>query len=275
MRARSWPSCGGGSAIPELAGQTAIVTGGARGVGLAIARGLTEVGARVALVARSEDDLERAAGELDGAVAIRADVREPAEVETAVAQAERELGPTDLLVNNAGTLAAIGPLWEVDASDWWLDVETSLRGALLCSQVVLPGMLERGRGRIVNVSSYAAIRPSPFQSGYAAAKAGLLSLTESLAASTAERGIAVFAISPGFVRTAMTDRLRESFPEAGSGGEVDAARSGELVAFLASGAADGLSGRFLHALDDVDDLACRADEIVRDDLYVMRLRKPE
>jgi NAD(P)-dependent dehydrogenase (short-subunit alcohol dehydrogenase family) len=251
------------------------VTGGARGVGLAIARALTAAGARVALLARSEDELARATADLDGAVAIRADVRHADAVDAAVAQAERELGPTDLLVNNAGTLTAIGPLWEVEGDDWWLDVETSLRGALLCSQAVLPGMLERGRGRIVNVSSYAAIRPSPYQSGYAAGKAALLSLTESLAVSTADRGLAVFAISPGFVRTAMTDRLRESFPDAGSGGEVDAARSGELVAFLASGAADKLSGRFLHALDDVQDLARRADEVVRDETYVMRLRKPE
>ena len=252
----------------------AIVTGGSRGVGLAIARALKAAEHEVALVARSESELAAAATEL-GALAVPADIRDPVAVEKAVTRVERELGPVDLLVNNAGTLAAIGPLWEVDPGDWWLDVETSLRGALLCSQAVLPGMLERGRGRIVNISSYAAIRPSPDQSGYAAAKAALLSLTESLAASTAERGLAVFAISPGFVRTAMTDRLRESFPEAGSGGEVDAARAGELVAFLASGAADGLSGRFLHALDDVEDLARRADEIVRDDLYVMRLRKPE
>jgi NAD(P)-dependent dehydrogenase (short-subunit alcohol dehydrogenase family) len=256
------------------------VTGGARGVGLAIARALTAAGARVALLARSEDELARATADLDGAVAIRADVRHADAVDAAVAQAERELGPTDLLVNNAGTLTAIGPLWEVEGDDWWLDVETSLRGALLCSQAVLPGMLERGRGRIVNVSSYAAIRPSPYQSGYAAGKAALLSLTESLAASTAGRGVAVFAISPGFVRTALTDRLRESeegrrwLPEVGSGGEVDAARSGELVAFLASGAADALNGRFLRALDDVEDLVRRADEVVGDDLYVMRLRRP-
>jgi NAD(P)-dependent dehydrogenase (short-subunit alcohol dehydrogenase family) len=266
--------------LPELGGQTAIVTGGSRGIGLAVARALTAAGAQVALVARSQDELEQAAAELEGAIAIRADVRDPAAVAAAVRRAEQELGPTDLLVNNAGTLAAIGPLWEVEGADWWLDVETSLRGALLCSQAVLPGMLERGRGRIVNVSSYAANRPSPYQSGYSAGKAALLSLTESLAASTAGQGVAVFAISPGFVRTAITDRLRESeegrrwLPGVGSSGEVDAARSGKLVAFLASGAADALSGRFLRVLDDVEDLVRRADEVVRDDLYVMRLRKP-
>jgi NAD(P)-dependent dehydrogenase (short-subunit alcohol dehydrogenase family) len=244
-------------------------------VGLAIARALSDAGARVAVAARSREEVERAAGAL-GALPLVADVRDRGAVESAVALAEEELGPLDVLVNNAGTLAAIGPLAEVDPADWWLDVETSLRGALLCTHAVLPGMLERGRGRIVNVSSYAGTRPGPYTSGYSAAKAALLNLTESLAAETAGR-VAVFAISPGFVRTPMTDRLRASgwAPEAGSGGEVDAARSGELVAFLASGAADRLNGRFLHALDDWEALARSADELVRDDLYVMRLRRPD
>ena len=220
--------------------------------------------------------MERAAEET-GALPLVADVRDRAAVESALERAQAELGPLDVLVNNAGTLAAIGPLAGVDTDDWWLDVETSLRGALLCTHALLPGMLERRGGTIVNVSSYAATRPNPFQSGYAAGKAALLSLTESLAAETAGHGVAVFAISPGYVRTAMTDRLRESgwAPNAGSGGEVDAARAGELVVFLASGAANALSGRFLHALDDWEALARRADELERDDLYVMRLRKPD
>ena len=96
------------------------------------------------------------------ALPLVADVRDRGAVESAVALAEEELGPLDVLVNNAGTLAAIGPLAEVDPADWWLDVETSLRGTLLCTHAVLPGMLERGRGRIVNVSSYAGTRPGPY-----------------------------------------------------------------------------------------------------------------
>jgi 3-oxoacyl-[acyl-carrier protein] reductase len=262
--------------VAELSGRTALVTGGARGIGLAIARALAADGARVAVLARSAGELEAAAAET-GALPLTADVRDQAAVEAAVAKVAEELGPVDLLVNNAGTLAALGPLAETDPDDWWLDVETSLRGTLLCTRAVLPGMLERGGGTIVNVSSYAAIRPSPNQSGYAAAKAALLSLTETLAAETAGTGVVVFAISPGFVRTAMTDRLRESgqVPGAGSGGEVEAARTGALVTFLASGAADALSGRFLHALDDWEELVGRAEELSRDDLYVMRLRRPD
>jgi len=274
---RSCASCGGGwPRLPELYGRGALVTGGGRGVGLAVARGLAGAGARVAILARSSEELEQAADET-GALPLVADVRDRAAVETALGHAQVELGPLDVLVNNAGTLAAIGPLAEVDPADWWLDVETTLRGALLCTQALLPGMLERGRGAIVNVSSYAGTRPNPYQSGYAAGKAALLSLTESLAAETAGRGVAVFAVSPGYVRTAMTDRLRESgwASKAGAGGEVDPARAGELVVFLASGAGDALSGRFLHALDDWEALVRGADEIARDDLYVMRLRKPE
>jgi NADP-dependent 3-hydroxy acid dehydrogenase YdfG len=233
-------------------------------------------GAGVAILARSREELERAAKET-GALPLVADVRDRAAVESALERAQAELGPLDVLVNNAGTLAAIGPLAEADTADWWLDVETTLRGALLCTHALLPGMLERGHGTIVNVSSYAGTRANPYQTGYAAGKAALLSLTESLAAETAGRGVAVFAISPGYVRTAMTDRLRESgwAPNAGAGGEVDAGRAGELVVFLASGAGDALSGRFLHALDDWEALARHADTIAREDLYVMRLRRPE
>lgn len=258
--------------MPDLAGRSALVTGGARGIGLAIARELAADGAEVAILSRSRDELERAASET-GAVAVEADVRNRSEVERAVAG----LPQLDVLVNNAGTLSAIGPLAAADPDDWWLDVETSLRGAMLCTRAVLPGMLERGRGTIVNVSSYSGIRPSPFHTGYAAGKAALLNLTESLAAEVAGTGVSVFAVSPGFVRTEMTDRLRatEWFADAGSGGEVEAERCGRLVAFLASGAADGLSGRLLHALDDWEDLAGRADELARDDLYVMRLQRPE
>jgi NAD(P)-dependent dehydrogenase (short-subunit alcohol dehydrogenase family) len=223
----------------------------------------------VAVVARSANELAET-----GLLPVAADVTEPGSAERVVAAVAAELGAVTLLVNNAGTAAAIGPAWEVDPAVWWRDVETSLRGAFLFSRAVLPDMLRRGEGRIVNVSSYAAVKPAPYLSAYAAAKAALLSFTEALAAETRERGVRVFAVSPGTVRTALTERLAESewLPHMRDREWLEPERVARLVAFLASGRADALSGRFLHALDDVEALAARAAEVERDDLYALRLR---
>lgn len=213
---------------------TAVVTGGSRGIGQAIAEALRESGAAV-------NTLDRSHG---------VDVTERNAVETAFA----ELGLVDLLVNNAGTMDAIGPAWQVDPDDWRRDIETSLFGAFNCSRAVLPGMVERGGGRIVNVASGVATRAYPHASAYAAAKAALRSFTQSLAAETAEHGIAVFAISPGFVWTEMTERLRDSpwFPGFGSPNPNEPERAGELVLRLASGELDALSGRYIHVRDDIE-----------------------
>jgi NAD(P)-dependent dehydrogenase (short-subunit alcohol dehydrogenase family) len=224
----------------DLSGQLAIVTGGTRGVGQAIAQALQAAGAEVRSWSRS------------GGV----DVADAEAVEGALAG----LGPVDLLVNNAGTLDAIGPVWAVDPGSWRRDVETSVVGAFHCSRAVLPGMIERERGRIVNVSSGAATRPYPYGSGYAAGKAALLSFTETLAAETKEHGLAVFSITPGFVWTEMTERLRDASgpaPDISGADPVEPARAGQLVVRLASGEADALSGRFIHVRDDLDELLSR------------------
>lgn len=214
----------------------AVVTGGSRGIGKAIADALRASGAAVTTLDRSHG----------------VDVTEGNAVETAFA----ELGPVELLVNNAGTMDAIGPAWQVDPDDWRRDIETSLFGTFNCSRAVLPGMVERGAGRIVNVSSGVATRAYPHASAYAAAKAALRSFTQSLAAETAEHGIAVFAISPGFVWTEMTERLRDSpwFPGFGSPNPNEPERAGELVLRLASGELDALSGRFIHVRDGIDQM---------------------
>jgi NAD(P)-dependent dehydrogenase (short-subunit alcohol dehydrogenase family) len=257
----------------------AIVTGGGRGVGKVIAGALVKEGHAVALVARTAGELEETAAELGNAIAVRADVTDPAQVESAVARTESELGPIDLLVNNAGTARAIGPMWEVDPAEWWTDVESSLRSAFLCTRAVVPGMIERRAGRILNVSSYVAARPSPYLSGYAAGKAAIVSFSEGLAASLRDLGVFVFTITPGRFRSALFDHLVDSdagrrwLPELGSGEYVDPEHVERLVAFLASGRGDGLSGRFLHALDDVEGLAGRAAEIAEQDLYAVRLRR--
>jgi len=257
----------------------AIVTGGGRGVGRVIAGALVKQGHSVALVARTTGELEQTAAELGNAIAVTADVTDPAQVETAVSKAASELGPIDLLVNNAGSAQAIGPIWDVDPATWWTDVESSLRSAFLCSRAVIPGMMERRSGRIVNVSSYIAARPTPYLSGYAAGKAAMVSFGEGLAVSLRGHGVFVFTITPGRFRSALFDHLVESeagrrwLPELGSGDYVDPENVERLVAFLASGRGDGLTGRFLHALDDVEGLAGKAAEIAEQDLYAVRLRR--
>lgn len=267
--------------MAELTGKVALITGGGRGIGRVIAETLAAEGAAVAVVARSAKEVEATASRITQAGgrarALAGDVTDQAAVERVVATSERDLGPLDLLVNNAGTCRAIGPLWDCDPGDWWTDIETNVRGTFLCSRAVLPGMLARGHGRIVNVSSYVAIRPSPYTSAYAAGKAAVLSLTEGLAAAAREAGIRVFAVTPGLVRTGITEHMlsspegRKWLPTVGEGRWLEPERAGRLVTFLASGKADGLTGRFLHVLDDYEELAQRADEIRRADLYALRL----
>ena len=261
----------------------ALVTGGGRGVGRAIALGLARAGFAIAIVARSARELEETRALIEGAgaraAAETADVRDLGAVERAVRAVERALGTITTLVNNAGTGLAIGPFWEVDPDDWWTDVETSVRGTFNLSRAVIPGMLAHGRGRILNVSSYAAVRPAPYHTGYASGKAAVASLTESLAASLAGRGVQVFAITPGFVDTKLTRHLVESpegrrwLPDASGRDSLDVELCARLAVDLALGRADALSGRFLHALDDVGELLRRIDEIERESLYVTRLRR--
>lgn len=261
----------------------ALVTGGSRGVGRAVALGLGAAGFDVAILARSPEALEETQALFDAAsvpsAACVADVRDPDAVAAAVAEVSGKLGPISTVVNNAGTSLAIGPLWETDLGAWWTDIETSLGGAFNVCRSVVPGMIARRRGRILNVSSYAGHRAAPYQSGYGCAKAGLASLTESLAASLRPHGIRAFTVTPGFVRTSLTAQLTESpqgqrwLPELQGRDSLDPDRFVRLVVTIALGDADILNGRFLHALDDVSELTRRFDEVNSEELYVPRLRR--
>jgi NAD(P)-dependent dehydrogenase (short-subunit alcohol dehydrogenase family) len=272
----------GGRVLSDLKDQAAIVTGAGRGVGRAIAEALAAAGAAVALVARSEPEVAETAKLIHRAggyaLPLSGDVTDRKRVAEIVEQADRELGRIDLLVNNAGTCRAIGPMYEADPKEWWRDVETSVMGTFVCTHAVIPRMISRRSGRIINISSYAATRPAPYISGYAAGKAAVLHLTNSLAAETRAFGVSVFAITPGTVRTQMTEGLLRAAEERAlasnlvSGKWLPAERAGDLAVLLASGKADRLSGRFIHVLDDLTDLLRRADEIEQNDLYVLRLR---
>jgi 3-oxoacyl-[acyl-carrier protein] reductase len=260
----------------------ALVTGAGRGVGRVIAVALAEAGYDVAVASRTPTELAETAALIEAAgrraLAHVADVTDRAAVESLAAAVTSKLGEIDVLVNNAGTAAAIGPAWELDVELWWRDVESSLRSAFLCTRAVTPSMIRRRTGRIVNVSSYVAVRPSPYLSAYAAAKAAVGSFSEGLAAALAEHGIFVFTITPGLFRSELTAHLIESdagrrwLPEVGNGRFVEPEQLKRLVAFVVSDTAAPFSGRFLHALDDLDDLVARSAEILDQDLFTLRLR---
>jgi NAD(P)-dependent dehydrogenase (short-subunit alcohol dehydrogenase family) len=268
-----------------LGGAVAVVTGGGRGLGAAYAEALAVAGARVAIFARSADELAATAARIDArggsALAIAGDTTDAAAVREACAEVEATLGPVDLLVCAAGVGTPFGPTWELDADDWWRTVEVNLRGPLLWARALLPGMLARRRGRIINVSSGAGNGAFPFMSAYATSKAALTRLTEELAAEIGDRGVSVFAFSPGPVRTAMaeaalsTEAGRRWLPwfapmlaEHGTAPEASAA----YIVWLASGAADALTGRFLSQRDDRELVAARATGIREADRGVLRLR---
>lgn len=269
----------------DLSGKTALVTGASRGLGRGFAEGLAAAGASVALVSRSAGDLsetkrliEKAGGT---AIAIAVDITDRASVERAVAQSERELGPLDVLVNNAGASDTEIPPWEADPDDWWHVLEVNLRGTFLVTRAVLPGMIERGSGRVVILSSEAGNNPEPNLSGYSTSKAALMHLANALSLACADHGVQVFAYHPGIVRTGMTDaltktertdgmgsRLRAAF-EGGNDTSVETAVAKFMV--LAGGQADFLSGRFVRSRDVDAELLARAAEIEQGDLYRLRV----
>jgi NAD(P)-dependent dehydrogenase (short-subunit alcohol dehydrogenase family) len=271
----------------DLSGQVAIVTGGGRGLGRGMAQALAAAKAKVAIVARSEaqlaetvDLIQEAGGRV---LAIPMDITDRIAVEKMVQTVQQELGAVDILVNNAGVVGVPGPIWEADPDDWRHTLDVNLYGAFLCATTVLKTMVERKRGRIINVASGAALNPFPYASAYCISKVALLRLTECIAADGKEHGIIAFAIDPGSVRTAMTEYLMES--EEGriyipwyreyilAGHDVPAELSANLVTLLASGKADSLSGRFISTSYDLDQLIHHAQRVEQEDLYTLRLRK--
>jgi 3-oxoacyl-[acyl-carrier protein] reductase len=250
----------------ELDGQVALITGGGRGIGRNIALELADAGARVVVSARSADEIQETAKEVGG-LAIECDVSDRAAVERMVERVESEYRRLDLLVANAGIGLDEGHAWEVEPDAWWRVFEVNILGVYLCNRAVIPGMLERGGGRIVNVASGAAYLPGSSSTAYSASKAAVHRFSETLARQLEGR-IAVFSISPGLVRTRMTESFGDDAPW------TPPELAPRLVRALASGRLDGLAGRYLHAEhDDIDDLARRAEEIVAEDLNAIRLRR--
>src|SRR4051794_30093543 len=254
----------------HVRGQVIVVTGGAGVIGRAICKAFGRAGALVAvadLVDGPRDATMSVIRQAGGrALGIHLDVTDRAMVDAMVVTVERELGPIDLLVNNAGHIGAIGPIWEIDPDLWWRAYEVNVRGAMLCSRAVLIGMVARRRGRIVNMTSGSALGAGPSFSAYPSSKTALTRLTEHLAVDAREYGVSVFAITPGMVKTplaqtilesAWTPQYREAFEQRSVSSELAAVR---CVA-IATGQADRLTGCYIQFTDDLDDLVSRADEI--------------
>lgn len=240
----------------------ALVTGGGRGIGERIARELAEAGMRVGVTGRTAEQVETVAHDIGGTPLV-GDVSRGEDVARWVA----EIGEIDLLVANAGTNAREEQAWELEAEEWWRVFEVNVLGVYLAARAVIPGMLERGRGRIVITGSGAAYLPSTSGSAYGASKAAALRFGNILAEQLDGR-IPVFVISPGLVRTEMTARAPADAPW------TPPELAPRLVRVLASGRADALSGRYLHAEhDDVEDLISRSEEIREHDLNAIRLQR--
>jgi 3-oxoacyl-[acyl-carrier protein] reductase len=248
--------------MAELEGH-ALVTGGGRGIGANIARDLSDAGMEVWVTGRTAEQVEQTAAEIGGHGLV-GDVTSREDVGRWV----READPVDLLVANAG-IGERGVSWELDPDDWWRVFEVNVLGVHLSCNAVIPGMLERGRGRIVITGSGASYLPGATDTSYTSSKAGVCRYGETLANALRDR-IPVFVISPGLVRTAMTeghfaDDAPWTPPECAP----------QLVRALASGEFDALSGRYLHAEHDPpESLRGRVDEILEHDWNAIRLRRP-
>ena len=250
----------------RLEPRVALVTGASRGIGRSLAEDLLDRGWRVAALSRDQDALAAFAGSApsDRILPLVADVTDGPAMSQCFAALAALWRVPDLVVANAGVLAAVGPTWQTDPDDWWAGFEVNVRGVYTTLRNVLPAMVHRGSGRIVVTSSGMGRSPSPWSSAYGASKAALIHLVGSVGAELTGSGVSIFAISPGMVRTAMTDwphdllAHRPDLATLPDSAYLPASRACALVSDLASGRFDALSGRFIHVRDDREAMLARA-----------------
>jgi NAD(P)-dependent dehydrogenase (short-subunit alcohol dehydrogenase family) len=257
----------------ELQGQVAVVTGSGRGFGQAIATGLAASGAAVVVTSRTQAEIEQTVAAIEAgggqATGMRADVTSLSDVQHLRMVAEESFGPVTLAVHNAGVPWPFGPTWLADPDRWWSAQQVHVLGAMHCINTFVPGMVERGGGRMVVVSSAGGTKVAPHMSGYGVAKATQIRLIQFLAAEGKPYGVAAFAIHPGDELTGISD-LTMNDPDAqrwvpwfvghlteriGSDGSAGFKACADLVVRLATGGHDRLSGQYLTPDDDLDALA--------------------
>jgi len=270
----------------RLKDRVAVVTGAGRGIGREIALGLAREGASVVAAARTVAEIESTAREIasrgGAAIAVPVDVSDAQQVSALAGAALDRFGRIDVLVNNAGTFGPIGPLVSNDSDAWVNTVMVNLVGTFLCTRAVLPDMVERRRGKIINLSGGGAASSRPNFTAYSASKAAIIRFTESVAREVAEHNVQVNAMAPGPVFTRLTESILRAGEAAGTEALEEAyrqQRSGNptlpdavaLAVFLASDESDGLSGRFISAVwDDWRSIPSQMRELASSDLYTLR-----
>lgn len=280
----------------DLSDRSAIITGANQGLGRVIASHFVRAGANVLLVARGEELLREAQQELAQQTArpdqrvlmMTGDVSDRASCEAVVAHAAEALPDVTVLVNNAGVYGPMGPIEDVDWDAWVKAIEINLFGTILMCRAAIPLMRARGYGKIVNLSGGGATAPLPRISAYAASKAAVVRMTETLAEELRDAHVDVNAIAPGALNTRLLDEVLHA--GADKVGEQFYARSlkqrdeggapldkgAELAVFLAAAASDGISGRLLSALwDDWANLPDRREALAKGDIYTLRRIVPE
>lgn len=273
----------------EIKGKVAIITGAGTGIGRAIAIEFAKSGISVVCCGRRMEKIQETASiikENGGkAIAVKTDVTKLEDVNNLVSETIRTFGSIDILFNNAGSFQTIGGLWEVDPEKWWQDVEVNLKGVMLCCYAVLPHMMKKNSGIIINMNGGGATVPLPGGSAYGCSKAAVMRFTETLAKEL-ERvgsGVIVFGIGPGLVRTEMTElqaiseagqrwipSTKESFEKGRvNPPELCAKTAIELIKI----ACPEINGRNFSAGQDIQELQKQLSRIKEEDLFVLRFKK--
>jgi 3-oxoacyl-[acyl-carrier protein] reductase len=270
----------------KLKGKVALITGGGRGIGRAIALAFAHEGATVVVASRTLSEVNETVTHLKtigaSALALKVDVSQVQDVERMVQLSIQEFGQIDILVNCAGMFGPIGPLVKNDTAKWIETITVNLIGTFLCCKAVLPFMIEQGSGKIINLSGGGAANPHPNFSAYGTSKAAVVRFTETFAEEVKAFNVQANAIAPGGVNTRLQDEVIAAGDLAGAEGLANAKKIKQtggtpldkpvgLAVFLASEESNGITGKLISAVwDDWQNMGENVSEIVTSDIYTLR-----